>query len=279
MPFLSSLVKWGHTRGYNAGILYFNKGEFERAAEAFESVLREVRDPNDPDVCLARVQAAEARANLGLAFFHAGQFARAEEEFTRALEENPTYPDLRYYRARIYERGGRLDDAIADLERALAEHPHYVEGHLLLAVCLGQRGETEKSSAALEEALQLGLEAPDWVTPGVVREWTSEQWRRLLPAVSARTAAAQPLDSALERQQAGDSAGAIAELTRAVAEKPGYADLRCRLAGLLLESGSSGVKRTHVPWTESWPCAGRSSWSTMRTLSRVTEARSTSAEK
>ena len=39
MAFLSSLMKWGHTRHYNAGILHFNRGEFARAAEAFEAVL------------------------------------------------------------------------------------------------------------------------------------------------------------------------------------------------------------------------------------------------
>ena len=60
MAFLSSLVKWGHNRRYNEGILHFNRGEFERAAECFESVLREVPDPNDPDHCLALVHAAEA---------------------------------------------------------------------------------------------------------------------------------------------------------------------------------------------------------------------------
>ncbi len=239
MKFLSSLVKWGHTRGYNAGILHYNKGEFARAAECFEGVLREVRDPNDPDHCLALVHAAEARANLGLAFFHAGDYARAEAEFTRALEENPTFPDLRYYRARIFERSGRIDEAIEDLERALAEHPHYLEGHLLLAVCLGLKGDREHSSAQLGEALSLGLEAPEWVTPAVARDWTGEQWRRLLPDVAARTngAGAKPLDRALAHQQAGDLAGAIAELTRAVTEKPSYADLRCRLGGLLLEDG------------------------------------------
>ena len=60
---------------------------------------------------------------------------RAEEQFSRALEENPTFPDLRYYRARIFQRSGRLHEAVAELERALAEHPRYVEALLLLAVC------------------------------------------------------------------------------------------------------------------------------------------------
>ena len=236
MTFLSSLVKWGHNRRYNEGILHFNRGEFERAAECFEAVLREVRDPNDPDHCLALVHAAEARANLGLAYQQAGDHSKAEAEFTRALDENPTFPDLRYQRARIYERSGRGDEAIADLERALDEHPHYMEAHLLLAVCLGARGDRERSAHELGEALTLGLEAPEWVTPEVSKEWTGEQWRRLLPGGGDTPARRGPLDEALARHQAGDLEGAIGALTKAVDDKPGYADLRCRLAGLLVEA-------------------------------------------
>ena len=252
MTFLSSLLKWGHARRYNEGILHFNRGEFERAAECFEGVLQEVRDPNDPDHCLARVHAAEARANLGLAYQHAGDFTRAEVQFSRALEENPTFPDLRYQRARIYERSGRTDEAIADLERALADHPHYVEAHLLLAVCLAQKDERERSVQALGEALALGLEAPDWVTLEGARGWTGEQWRRLLASEPVSAARARPersagtLDEALVRQQAGNLEGAIQALARAVGERPGYADLRCRLAGLMLEAGRLEGARSHL---------------------------------
>src|SRR5262249_46140898 len=152
-------------------------------------------------------------------------------------EENPTFPDLRYQRARIYERSGRTDEAIADLERALAEHPHYVEAHLLLAVCWAARADRERAVAALGEALALGLEAPEWLTPDGARDWTREQWRRLLerrPEARAEAAAASPhsagpappLEEALAREQAGDLHGAIQALSLAVTERPGYADLR-----------------------------------------------------
>ena len=124
MAFLSSLVKWGHSRRYNEGILHFNRGEFERAAECFEAVLEERRDPNDPDHCLARVHAAEARASLGLAFQHTGDFARAEVEFSKALAENPTFPDLRYQRARIYERSC----GSVNLEGLPRDYPSVVKG-------------------------------------------------------------------------------------------------------------------------------------------------------
>src|SRR5262249_50835329 len=129
VSFISALLKWGHHPQYNRGMLHFNRGEYEHAAGCFETVLAEVRDPNDPDRSLALCYAAEARAHLGLAFFHAGQYGRAEEQFTRALEENPTFPDLRYFRARIFERSGRIDAAVEDLERAIGEHPRYLEAH------------------------------------------------------------------------------------------------------------------------------------------------------
>src|SRR5262245_266615 len=133
---------------------------------------------------------------------------------------------MRYQRARIFERSGRTDEAIADLRRALDEHPHYVEAHLLLAVCLGRQGDRERSSAALAEALELGLDVPAWVTPDVSREWTGEEWRRLLPADPGQAgpaAPAGPLDHALAREQAGDLEGAIGALTQAVSERPRYA--------------------------------------------------------
>src|SRR5262245_54139115 len=168
--FFAHLFRWGHRRPYDQGILHFNRGEFERAAECFEAVLAAVR-PGDPDHSLALVHAAQARANLGLARFHAGDYARAEREFTRALAENPAFPDLRYLPARIYERSGRLNEAVADLDRALADHPDYVDAHLLLAVCLGQMGDARRSAAALEAALARGFDPPAGLSPARATEW------------------------------------------------------------------------------------------------------------
>src|SRR5262249_41708508 len=141
---------------------------------------------------------------------------------------------------------GRVGEAIADLERALAEHPHYIEARLLLAVCLGGRGERERSAGELGEALALGLEVPEWVTPEVARDWSREQWRRLLPPESRERPRGGPLDEALAHLQSGDLGSAIAGLAEAVAAHPSYADLRCRLAGLLVEAGRLDEARRHL---------------------------------
>ncbi|HUK64731.1 MAG TPA: tetratricopeptide repeat protein, partial [Dongiaceae bacterium] len=247
MSFLSALIKWGHNRHYNRGIEHFNRGEFERAAECFEAALAEVRDPNDPDHTLARCHAAEARANLGLASLHAGDHSRAETEFRRSLAENPDYPDLRFQLARICERSGRLPEALGELEQALAQHPRYVEAHLLRAVCLGQLGDGPGAAAALETAVSLGLEPP--AGPGTPAPgWGQADWRALGGRIGATRGmvGTGSLDQALARYHAGDLDGAIEGLTRAVSERPNYADLRTRLAGLLLEQGRGTESLAHL---------------------------------
>ena len=105
MNLRASLQEWGHHRRYADGMRLFNRGQFEDAAMSFESALVELRNPHDPDALLARCYAAEARAHFGLACFHAGDDARAERELGLALDHNPGFPELRYYRARVRERG------------------------------------------------------------------------------------------------------------------------------------------------------------------------------
>src|SRR5262249_1814927 len=177
----SALQKWGHNRHYNRGGVHFNRGEYEQAAACFETALSEVRDPSEPDYTLALCYAAEARAHLGLAFFHGGQSYRAAEQFSRPAGENPSFPDLRYSRARIYERSGRFQEAIADLDLALADHPRYTDAHLLRAVCLGQLGELEPSVESLARALALGFHPPSPLPLASAPEWRAPDWRQPLP--------------------------------------------------------------------------------------------------
>src|SRR5580765_6718065 len=178
MARLSALLRWGHNRHYSRGMLHFNRGEYESAASEFEVALAEVRDPGDPDYSLARCFAAEARGHLGLACFHAGQYARAEQHFTRALEESPSFPDLRYYRARIRERSGRAAEAVTDLEQALVDQPRYLEAFLLLAVCRAQLHDRPGAIAALEQALALGFVLPDGLAAAAAPGWGATEWAR-----------------------------------------------------------------------------------------------------
>jgi tetratricopeptide (TPR) repeat protein len=187
-------------------------------------VLQEVRDPDDPDHCLARVHAAEAR-EPGLAYQHAGDDTRAEAQFTRALSKSDI-PRPALPAARIYERSGRTDEAIADLERALAEHPHGVE-----ACPAGRLPGPEVRSRSLGRRTRRGAGArPRSARVGDARrgaQWTGEQWRRLPrpapgepAAATGRDGSPPPLVEALARQHAGDLEGAIQSLTRGSRSSP-----------------------------------------------------------
>ncbi len=234
----STLFKWGHNRHYTRGMTHFNRGEFEAAVACFEAALKDVRVADDPDRSLAACYAAEARAQMGLACFHAGDDARAEAAFSRVLAETPAFPDLRYYRARIRHRSGRLEEAIEDLEIALEQHPRFMDAWLLLAVCRGLSHQPGLAGQALTEALALGLQLPDWAGAARIREWGLTEWESLLGAAPGPVSRGPaPFERALERYDAGDLEGAAALLAEAVRERPAYADLRCRLAGVLLEAG------------------------------------------
>lgn len=229
-----SIPGWGHPRRYSEGMQHFNRGEFESAAACFEAAAAELRNPHDPDLLLARCYAAEARAHLGLACFHGGDDARAEREFTRALDHNPGFPELRYYRARLRERAGRVEEAMADLQAALNDRPRYSEALLLLAVCFGQRQDPVGSAMALDAALADGFPLPFPQRGLDAMALDAQDWRSL---PSARVAAApDPSAEALECYRGGDLDGAIAAMRRAAHSHPRWPDLRCRLGGLLLEA-------------------------------------------
>src|SRR5262245_48829499 len=226
MSLFSSLLRWGRNRAYDEGVRHYERGDYERAAPCFERALAEIRDPNHPYRSLASFHACEARANLGRAHFHRGDYAQAEREFQRALAENPRYPDLRYGLARIYQRAGRWDEARFQVEQAVAEQPRFLDAHILRAVCRAQAGDGRGARAALEEALQLGLELPAGLEPGRAESWGTRDWSELLAARPCGGEIAEALERAGERYRAGDLDASVLELERAVKAQPGYPDLR-----------------------------------------------------
>jgi tetratricopeptide (TPR) repeat protein len=237
MAFWSGLKRLGRNRHYHRGIMHYNRGEYAEAVSAFEEALATMRGATGPEHDLGAFYAAEARANLGLARFQRGDDANAEQDFRQALVHNPNYPDLHYALALLCERGGRPGDAAGALERAIAIHPDYLEARLLYAVVLSQLGQSVRAREELERAVALGFELP----PGLVLEAGAAlgplDWSALRSKATKQSEVARQVASAVERAQAGDRAGAIDALEKALADEPRFADLRCRLGTLLAEDG------------------------------------------
>src|SRR5437667_12296089 len=61
---------------------------------------------------------AEAHTSLGYINEHSWRFAEAEKEFKRAIELNPNYPTGHHWYSTYLRITGRLDDAMAHIQRA-----------------------------------------------------------------------------------------------------------------------------------------------------------------
>ena len=102
---------------YRAGVLS-RSGNLPAAIAGLEAMLR--RQPRDADVLY----------NLGLLHGESGDSERALQVMHRAIESDPTHADaLNYIGYTWAERGERLDEAEALIERALKQRPE--EGHIL----------------------------------------------------------------------------------------------------------------------------------------------------
>lgn len=102
-----------------AGELFVQLQEPENAIRSFDAVLSV--DPNNADAMAWHGWTLALLAQSGVE----NLFADAEEWFERAVEADPTSADARVFRAFVFNRLGRVDEARAELVAfdALAEQP------------------------------------------------------------------------------------------------------------------------------------------------------------
>jgi len=125
-------------------------GNIDRAITLFQGAIQ--KDPNF----------ALAHAGLGEAYW--SRYERTKDaqwtgEARRAVEEarriDPDQAAVRYSLAVIYRGTGRVDDAIAELNRALALRPNSDDAYRLLGDIFAARGKSEDAVAAYRKAIEI----------------------------------------------------------------------------------------------------------------------------
>lgn len=127
-------------RAFEQAVKLFNRQEFERAREAFQSLIE--RFPTEAEV-LARARAylaiceqklraprpvprtAEALYDQGIVELNRGQIAPAIAYFEKALRLDPRADHAVYALAAAYARGGQVEKALAALRQAIAMRETY----------------------------------------------------------------------------------------------------------------------------------------------------------
>jgi tetratricopeptide (TPR) repeat protein len=187
-------------------------------------------------------QKIQALGRDGLQLAARGDFAAAEALFARAVEARPNSGQLLHLLGQVRLKLGRFADAREPLERAVAFLPRDTAAQINLAGCLGRLGQHDAALATLERAARL---KPSDAAIGYNRGRALEALgrseeaeraydevlsidHRLIPALSARA-------SLLAAR--GDWVGALADLDRALANRPDEAALKLRRGELLLQQG------------------------------------------
>jgi serine/threonine protein kinase/tetratricopeptide (TPR) repeat protein len=121
------------------------------------------------DICVALApRTAECYFDRAKVHEALGQLDAAQRDYTRALELNPRFSDAALNRGTLAFRGGRFDDAIADLEHARASASGPRSRGLIaynLALVHAARNNWPVARASLRQAIASGNEAARALAP------------------------------------------------------------------------------------------------------------------
>jgi tetratricopeptide (TPR) repeat protein len=171
------------TGHYNLGLLYRQVGDLTLSLRHLERA-RALR-PNDPAIAynlastyvqagalnsaLPILQALERQPEasqlpevqnlLGTTLVRLGRLDPALAHLQKAVKLDPTGPDNHYKLALAWQKKGNLNGALREIQETIAlQQPPVAESYLVLGMIQRERGETEKAEQAFKEAFKI---APD----------------------------------------------------------------------------------------------------------------------
>lgn len=237
---MSLTGKWfgfGRSEAYDEGVRAFDRNFFEEAADAFERALQRNSDPATGR--LARYYLVECYRRLAESEMTANRAEAALSLVDKAIKLQPGYPDLHLLKARVCSALGRAADEADAVSRALDLNPSYAEAMYYSALIDYERGD-DSAIARIQSAAQAD---PDLAGDGfeaalaAVRDGDSAAAASLFRSrIGAVTDDANfHLALAEGRVRSGEYAEAVLEYDKALRLAPGYADIRCRYAQVLLQ--------------------------------------------
>jgi tetratricopeptide (TPR) repeat protein len=138
------------------------------------------------------------------------------------------FADAHHMLGLSYSLVGQQEQALTQLDRALALNPHYVEALVHRAIVLNELGREAEADAAFRRAAQVGGEP-----------------RQGFPAHVAAKLANQHAALGDAYLEAGGVAQAIGQYQQALGLGPAFHDLRYKLGRMLLEAGRALDAREH----------------------------------
>jgi Flp pilus assembly protein TadD len=99
-----------------------------------------------------------AHNNLGLALKKQGRLEEAAAHFNRAIAIRPTFAQARNNLAGVFMERKRMDAAAAELRQAVTINPEYAPAHYNLGLVLAEQGRPEEAIAHFRRSLEIDPE-------------------------------------------------------------------------------------------------------------------------
>lgn len=237
---MSLTGKWfgfGRSEAYDEGVRAYDRNQFEEAADAFERALQRNSDPATGR--LARYYLVECYRRLAESELTANRAEAALFLAEKSIDLQPGYPDLHLLRARICSNLGRSEDEAASVSKALELNPSYAEAKYYSALIEYGRGDRSAIDRMLEATKTDGDLAGPAFEAGLAADREGDTAGALALFRSRIGAVADDANFHLAlaegRVRAGEFAEAVLEFEKALRLAPGYADIRCKYAQVLLQ--------------------------------------------
>ena len=126
----------------NLGLSYWNLGDHDSAAKAFETVLE--ADPHSIDALRGLAALAVEREDV----------EKALDLQAKLIEAGERTPELFYNTGLLLQKAGQHEDAIRLYQEALTERPNFAEALLNLGHALKAQGNVEEARNYWRQALE-----------------------------------------------------------------------------------------------------------------------------
>lgn len=135
---------------FNLGVIYHQKGDFERALSAYQSALD--LNPRHSRACY----------NIGNIYRDQGRFNEALLMYKKAVNFDPKFADGYLNAGGIFAKRGEWDEAKDYYEKAIHADPKSAKSHFSLGLVLERAGQLIEAARAYEKATALEGKNPEF---------------------------------------------------------------------------------------------------------------------
>ena len=225
---------------FDLGVHFTLAGEYDRAARAFEEVVRE--EPMN----------GRAWAYLGIAYAHLGRGGDADAALSRSLGLIPSNGEAWFHLGVSRGLRGEWEEAASAFRRAVAYLPEDLVAWHRLGVALSESGDEESASVAFERALVLSRETGGGEPESPVPARPDAHLQETQEPEGPREARSW-LDLALSLLSLGEEEEAVAAYERALSLDPVGAHRSLFRPMLQLLTAASGAPVDDAPLGPSSP--------------------------